>query len=152
MLERSILVNHLCKKYSKSEVCNCQHRIITIDNYVYLRNCTGDGTNSTWSEQCCQDGVKSIKIWYIFITGDFELRFVTSEYDFFKYIFHCSKFSVEMFYLNSTLNFGIPPVLVFQLEVYYQADRLLTGLTAQKKGTTAQWYSNKTSLFLSHMP
>ena len=51
-----------------------------------------------------------------------------------------------MFYLNSTLNFGIPPVLVFQLEVYYKVDRLLTGLTAQPKGTTARWYSNKTSL------
>jgi len=47
-----------------------------------------------------------------------------------------------MFYLNSTLNFGIPPVLVFQLEVYY-IDRLLTGLTAQEKGTTARLYSNK---------
>ena len=53
---------------------------------------------------------------------------------------------VEMFYLNSTLNFGIPPVLVFQLEVYYKVDRLLTGLTAQQKGTTARWYSNKTFL------
>ena len=53
---------------------------------------------------------------------------------------------VEMFYLNSTLNFGIPPVLVFQLEVCYSVDRLLTGITAQQKGTTAQWYSNKTSL------
>ena len=53
---------------------------------------------------------------------------------------------VEMFYLNSTLNFEIPPVLVFQLEAYYKVDRLLTGLTAQRKGTT-QWYSNKTSLF-----
>ena len=41
---------------------------------------------------------------------------------------------------------GIPPVLVFQLEVYYKVDRLLTGLTAQRKGTTARWYSNKTSL------
>ena len=53
-----------------------------------------------------------------------------------------------MFYLNSTLNFGISPVLVFQLEVYYKVDRLLTGLTAQQKGTPAQaqWYSNKTSL------
>ena len=51
-----------------------------------------------------------------------------------------------MFYLNSTLNFGIPPVLVFQLEVYYKVDRLQTGLTAQQKGTTARWYSNKTSL------
>ena len=51
-----------------------------------------------------------------------------------------------MFYLNSTLNFGIPLVLVFQLEVYYKVDRLLTGLTAHQKGTTARWYSNKTSL------
>ena len=50
-----------------------------------------------------------------------------------------------MFYLHSILNFGIPPVLVFQLEVYYMVDRPLTGLTAQQKGTTAQWYSNKTS-------
>ena len=47
-----------------------------------------------------------------------------------------------MFYLNSTLNFGVLTVLVFQLEV----DRLLTSLTAQQKGTTARWYSNKTSL------
>ena len=47
-----------------------------------------------------------------------------------------------MLYLNSTLNFGIPPVLVFQLEVYYKVDRLLTGLTALQKGTTARWYSN----------
>ena len=60
---------------------------------------------------------------------------------------------VEMFYLNSTLNFGKPPVLVFQLEVYYKVDRLLTGLTAQPKGTIAQWYSNKTSLicFFSYL-
>ena len=55
---------------------------------------------------------------------------------------------LELFYLNSTLNFGIPIVFVFQLEVvYYKTDRLLTGLTAQQKGTTARWYSNKTSLF-----
>ena len=53
---------------------------------------------------------------------------------------------VEMFYLNSTSNFGIPPVLEFQLEVYYKVDRLLTDLSAQQKGATAQWYSNKTSL------
>ena len=52
-----------------------------------------------------------------------------------------------MFYLNSTLNSGIPPVLVFQLEVCYKVDRLLTGISAQQKGTTARWYSNKTSLF-----
>ena len=53
---------------------------------------------------------------------------------------------LEIFYLNSALNFGIPPVLVFHLEVYYKEDRLLTGITAQQKGTSAQWYSNKTSL------
>ena len=53
---------------------------------------------------------------------------------------------VEMFYLNSTLNFGIPSVLVFQFEFYYKVDRLLTGLTAQQKGTTARWYLDKTSL------
>ena len=48
---------------------------------------------------------------------------------------------LEMFYLNSTLHFGIPPVasavLVFQLEVYYVVDRLLAVLTALQKGTTA---------------
>ena len=51
-----------------------------------------------------------------------------------------------MFYLNSNLNFELLPVLVFQLQVYYEVDRLLTGITAQQKGTTARWYSNKTSL------
>ena len=56
------------------------------------------------------------------------------------------RIKLEVFYLNSTLNFGIPPVLVFQLEVCYRVDRLLTGITAQQKGTTARWYSNKTSL------
>ena len=54
---------------------------------------------------------------------------------------------LEMFYLNSTLNFGIPPVLVLHLEVYYKVDRL-TGPTAQLKETTARWYSNKTSLHI----
>ena len=44
---------------------------------------------------------------------------------------------LEMFYLNPTLNFGIPPVLEFQLEIYYKVDRLLTGITAQQKGTPA---------------
>ena len=52
-----------------------------------------------------------------------------------------------MFYLNSTLNFGIPQVLVVQQEVCYKVDRLLNRLTAQQKGTTARWYSYKTSLF-----
>ena len=54
-----------------------------------------------------------------------------------------------MFYLNSTLSFVIPPVLVFQLEVYSKVNRLLPGLTAQQKGTAARWYSNKTSLPLT---
>ena len=36
--------------------------------------------------------------------------------------------------LNSTL--GIPPVLLFQLEVYNMVDRLLTEPTTQQKGTT----------------
>ena len=44
-----------------------------------------------------------------------------------------SFFYVEMFYLNTTLYFGIPPVLIFQLEVYYKLDRLLTGLSAKKE-------------------
>ena len=47
---------------------------------------------------------------------------------------------IEMFYLNSTLNFGILPVLLFQKEVYCKVDRRLTGLTAQQKGTTARWH------------
>ena len=42
-----------------------------------------------------------------------------------------------MLYLNSILNFGIPPLLVFQREVCYKVDRFVTGLTAQQKGTTA---------------
>ena len=36
--------------------------------------------------------------------------------------------------------------MLFQLEVYYEVDRLLNGITAQQKGTTARRYSNKTSL------
>ena len=54
---------------------------------------------------------------------------------------------IEKFYLNSTSNSGIPSVLVFQLKVYYEVDRLLPGLTAQQKGTTARWFPNKTFLF-----
>ena len=61
---------------------------------------------------------------------------------------NASKKIIEKFYLNTNLDFGISPVLVFQLEVYYKVDRLLTGLTAQPKGTTARWHSNKTSLVL----
>ena len=55
-------------------------------------------------------------------------------------------YDIEMFYLNSILNFGILSVMIFQLEVYCEVDRLINGLTAQQKGTTARWYSNKTSL------
>ena len=44
----------------------------------------------------------------------------------------------------------MPPVLVFQLEVCYKVDRLLTGLTTQQKGTIARWYSNKTSQKQKH--
>ena len=40
----------------------------------------------------------------------------------------------------------MPLVLVFRSEVYYKVDRLLCGLTTQQKGTSARWYSNKTSL------
>ena len=58
----------------------------------------------------------------------------------------------EMFYLNSSLNFGILPVLIFQLEVYWMVDRLLTGLAAQQKGTSAWWYSNKTSRSIVLIP
>ena len=54
------------------------------------------------------------------------------------------KDDIEMFYLN----FGIQPVFVFQFGVYYKVDRLLTGPTTQQKGTTALWYSNKTSLIV----
>ena len=61
--------------------------------------------------------------------------------------FFQGEIDVEMFYLYSTLNFGILPVMVFQLEVYHKLDRLLTGITAQQKGTTARWYSNKISLY-----
>ena len=42
-------------------------------------------------------------------------------------------------------------VLVSQTEVYYKVDRLLTGPTAQQKGTTARWYSNKTSLLETNL-
>ena len=61
---------------------------------------------------------------------------------------HLNVLTLEMFYLNSTLNFGIPPVLVYQKEVYYEVNRLLTGLTVQQKGTAARWYSNKPPLLI----
>ena len=46
----------------------------------------------------------------------------------------------------TTLNVEIPEAFVFQLEVYYKVDRLLTGLAAQQIGTTYRWYSNNTPL------
>ena len=53
---------------------------------------------------------------------------------------------IELFWLNSTLNFEMPPVLVFQIKVYYKVHRLLTGLTAYQKGTAALGHSNQTFL------
>ena len=44
------------------------------------------------------------------------------------------------------MEYRLPTVLVLKLEVYYMVDRLITGLTARQKGTSAQWYSNKSSL------
>ena len=57
-------------------------------------------------------------------------------------------FYLEMFSLYSTLNFGIPPVLVIQLEVYDNTKGRQTSNWSNwsTKGTTARWYSNKTSL------
>ena len=43
----------------------------------------------------------------------------------------------------NTASFGIPDRSLLQV------DKLLTGLSAQPKGTTAQWNSNKTSLAYS---
>ena len=74
------------------------------------------------------------------LLNPFNVYSMCTQYLFKKYSIYilCTlNVKLEMFYLNSTLNFGIPPVLVFQLEVYYKVDRLLTGLTAQQKGTTA---------------
>ena len=51
---------------------------------------------------------------------------------------------LEVYLPYSRLLTGIQILLVFQLEV--QVDRLLTGISAQQKGTTARWYSNKISL------
>ena len=53
---------------------------------------------------------------------------------------------IEMFYLNSTLNIGMPPVLVFQLEVFYKIYRLLIGLTNQ---STNQWINR---VYLEWLP
>ena len=50
-----------------------------------------------------------------------------------------------MFYLNSNLFWNTTNTCIPVWSLLY-VYRLLTGLTAQQKGTTAQWYSNKTSL------
>ena len=42
----------------------------------------------------------------------------------------------------------MPQVLVFHLEAEYKVEGLITGLTAQQKGTTARWYLNKTALIV----
>ena len=55
---------------------------------------------------------------------------------------------LKMFYLNSTLKFGMPTSIGIPVKVYYKVDSFLTALTAQQKGTTAQWYSNKKSLLI----
>ena len=48
----------------------------------------------------------------------------------------CQKL-ISSLYLNTILNSKLPAALVFQLEVYYNVDRLLIGLTAQQIGATA---------------
>ena len=53
-----------------------------------------------------------------------------------------------MFYLNSTLNFGTPPVLVFQLEACLPYSRLLAGIPMLAVFQTLRSNSNKTSLSL----
>ena len=44
-----------------------------------------------------------------------------------------------------------PVVSISELEGYWKVDRLLAGQTAQQKGTTAWWYSNKISLPNLHL-
>ena len=57
-----------------------------------------------------------------------------------------------MFYLISTLSFGIPVLYWYWYSSWKsKVDRLLTGQTAQQKGTTDRWYSNKTSLTLTKL-
>ena len=53
---------------------------------------------------------------------------------------------MSIYWLNKTSRH----LVIFQLEVYYKVDRLLTGLPTQQKWTTARWYSNKTSLRALH--
>ena len=72
----------------------------------------------------------------LFLTAYILLAFLeqTSYFSFIDNFYNISiKIAVEMFYLNSTLNFGILQAFVFQLEVYYKVDRLLTVQTAQQK-------------------
>ena len=89
--------------------------------------------------------------WRIFLNYIFSSKLQKSKWAFIRLInyfsFDSNLEQIEMFFFNSTLIFGIPPLLIFQLEVNYKVDRLLTGLTAWQKGTTAWWYPNKTFLF-----
>ena len=50
-------------------------------------------------------------------------------------------FEFHLKYWN-TASIGTP----VRVRGYYMVDRLLTGLAVQQKGTTARWYSSKTSL------
>ena len=55
------------------------------------------------------------------------------------YIHRVVLFELHLKFWN-TASIGIPTISL------HKVDRLPTGLTAQQKGTTARWYSNKTSL------
>ena len=50
-------------------------------------------------------------------------------------------FEFHLKYWN-TASIGTP----VRVRGYYMVDRLLIGLAVQQKGTTARWYSSKTSL------
>ena len=54
-------------------------------------------------------------------------------------------------YLNTTLNFEIPIALIYQSEIYYKVDRLLTGLTAQQIGTTGLLVLLLSNLYLGRL-
>ena len=53
-----------------------------------------------------------------------------------------------MFYLNAIEQLFLFVEQLEQLEACLPFSRLLTGLTARPKGTTARWHSNKTSLIM----
>ena len=97
--------------------------------------------DDNWNIFCIWKLLSNIKMIFRSWLPEYEYRSTLKIVNSFQIILMW-KTLIEMFYLNSTLNFGIPPVLVFQLEVYYMVDRLLAGLTAQQEGTTGRWYSN----------